>query len=157
MCDEGKPMIGAIGWTDLTVEDAEDIRNFYQDVVGWKSTPFDMGGYNDFVMADPETDTPMAGICHARGPNAGLPPQWLIYISVEDVDLGAERCLALGCEVLVKPQEMGHMGRFCVIRDPAGAACALFTPAQGACDCEDDDCHHDHDHEHNHEHNHDQS
>jgi hypothetical protein len=31
--------------------------------------------------------------------------------------------------VLVKPKGMGGYGRFCVIRDPAGAVAALFQPA----------------------------
>ncbi|MGB6336961.1 MAG: VOC family protein, partial [Thermoanaerobaculia bacterium] len=45
MSDDSKPEIGKIGWTDLTVENADDVRDFYTAVVGWKPSPVDMGGY----------------------------------------------------------------------------------------------------------------
>lgn len=35
MSDALKPEIGAVGWFDLTVEDAESVRDFYAGVVGW--------------------------------------------------------------------------------------------------------------------------
>ncbi|MFB3107254.1 MAG: hypothetical protein ACE1ZA_20350, partial [Pseudomonadales bacterium] len=38
----------------------------------------------------------VAGICHARGSNANLPPQWLIYINVADVDKSVQRCVEMG-------------------------------------------------------------
>jgi hypothetical protein len=56
-----------------------------------------------------------------------LPAQWLIYIVVEDVDRSAARRRKLGGKVLVAPRPM-EGGRFCVIRDPAGAVCALYRP-----------------------------
>ena len=71
----------------------------------------------------------VAGICHARGSNAELPPQWLMYVTVEDVDRSAARCTELGGQVLVGPKPLAG-GRFCVIRDPAGAVCALYRPPE---------------------------
>ena len=123
---EQKPEVGSIAWTDLTVDNAEKIRDFYTEVVGWSSSPVDMGGYEDFSMTMPETGAATAGICHARGSNAGLPTQWLVYIIVESVDRSIERCKRLGGEVIVQPKGMGEHGRYCVIRDPAGAVAALF-------------------------------
>jgi len=125
MTQDDTPKVGSIVWTDLTVPDAEQIRDFYIAVVGWQSEPVDMGEYNDFTMnaADGQGT---AGICHARGTNADLPPQWLMYIIVEDLDQSIGRCTELGGEVLAPPKNMGTMGRYCVIRDPAGAVTALF-------------------------------
>jgi predicted enzyme related to lactoylglutathione lyase len=37
--------IGRIEWVDLTVDDAEHIKSFYCNVVGWKSTDVEMGTY----------------------------------------------------------------------------------------------------------------
>ncbi len=129
MSDAEKPPVGSINWADLTVPDAPGVRDFYRAVVGWTATPFDMGGYEDFVMGAPGANAPIAGICHARGANAGLPAQWLVYITVEDVGASAATCETLGGTVLVAPRELGAQGRFCVIRDPAGAVAALFQPA----------------------------
>ena len=89
MSDAARPAVGTIGWHDLTVEDAPAVRDFYTAVVGWKSEDVDMGGYADFQMLAPGSGEGVAGVCHARGPNADLPPQWLVYFVVADVDAAA--------------------------------------------------------------------
>jgi len=119
---------GSISWVDLTVPDADRVRDFYSAVVGWKSEPVAMGGYNDYVMAPPQTATGVAGICHARGVNEGLPASWLIYITVENIDESIRSCNELGGKVMAGPKEMGAYGRYCVIQDPAGAVAALVEP-----------------------------
>ncbi|MGE0131120.1 MAG: VOC family protein [Blastocatellales bacterium] len=135
MSDQERAKIGSIGWTDLTVENAEQIRDFYSAVVGWNPSNVEMagadtGGYNDFTMSEPETGKPVAGVCHARGVNAGLPPVWLIYVNVEDIDRSVARCVEMGGQVIVGVKTMVGYGKYCVIRDPAGAALALFEPAK---------------------------
>ncbi len=120
--------VGSINWTDLTVANAEEVKNFYSQVVGWQTEPVDMGGYSDFSMMTPLSDQTVAGICYAQGVNADLPPQWLIYITVNDVDQSAARCIELGGKVVAGPRELGEQGHFCVIQDPAGAVAALFAP-----------------------------
>lgn len=119
------PQTGSIGWVDLTVEQGEVIRGFYEQVVGWKSQSVDMEGYSDYCMIPPGSDQPAAGICHARGTNADLPPQWLVYITVADVDASVSTCKSLGGTVIREPREMGG-AKVAVIKDPAGAVCALF-------------------------------
>lgn len=119
---------GTIGWIDLTVENAENVRDFYRAVAGWTAEPVDMGGYSDFNMIAPAVGEAVAGICHARGSNAEIPPQWLIYIRVDDLDTCLERVRTKGGEVLRKPGTGTGFGRFAVIRDPAGAVAALFEP-----------------------------
>ena len=121
------PAAGTIAWRDLTVPNADSIRAFYEQVVGWKSSPVDLGSYSDFEMLQPASGESVAGICHARGTNADLPPQWLMYVIVADVAASAVRCIELGGQVLVAPRPLSG-GTFCVIRDPAGAVCALFQP-----------------------------
>jgi predicted enzyme related to lactoylglutathione lyase len=127
LSESNQPEIGAVGWRDLTVEDAEAIRDFYGEVVGWRHTPHPMPGYSDFNMIAPATGNTVAGICHARGMNANLPAQWLIYITVEDVDQSAARCLELGGKVIDGPKDLGPNARCCVIQDPAGAVAALYS------------------------------
>jgi len=129
MAEDNSSEIGSIGWTDLTTDNAEGTREFYEAVVGWTSSTVSMGDYDDFTMTAPVSGRAIAGICHARGTNADLPPQWLVYIIVEDLDASAARCGELGGKVIVEPKGMGGQGRYCVIEDPAGAVAALFEPA----------------------------
>ena len=122
-----RPATGTIVWQDLTVGPAEEIRDFYQQVIGWEARNHDMGDYNDFDILSPGSGEVVTGICHARDTNANVPPAWLLYFAVEDVGASAARCVELGGQVLDGPRDMGG-GHFCVIRDPAGAICALYRP-----------------------------
>ncbi len=125
MTERSKPRIGKVLWQDLTVKDAEAIRDFYSQVIGWEFSPVDCGGYNDYNMLPPGSDEPAAGICHARGINADLPPVWLVYVTVEDVAASARRCLDLGGKILHGPRSTGE-NNLCVIQDPSGAVLALY-------------------------------
>src|SRR5262249_11231251 len=126
----GTPRPGSITWTDLTVEDAERVRDFYQAVTGWTPVPLSMGTYADFVMkADDGED--IAGICHARGSNADLPPVWLVDITVDHLDPSLRGGWGLGGTALTPPRSYAG-GRSCVIKDPAGAICALYQPSDAA-------------------------
>ena len=95
---DANPPAGSIVWRDLTVPDARVIRDFYGQVVGWDSTPHDMGDYDDYNILPQGSDRAVAGICHARGSNADLPAQWLIYVTVEDVEAWPERIAAVTAE-----------------------------------------------------------
>ncbi len=121
-----KPEVGSVGWMDLTVEDAPRLRDFYSQVTGWKVESLSMGDYDDYVMAAPGSGDGKAGVCHARGGNAGLPAQWLIYIVVADLDASMASCKELGGKIIAGPKKMGDSSRYCVIEDPAGAVAALF-------------------------------
>ncbi|HEY6553357.1 MAG TPA: VOC family protein [Vicinamibacteria bacterium] len=125
MSEAAKPKPGTITWCDLTVSDAPRLRDFYRDVVGWEPQAVSMGDYDDFSMLVPGTSDAAAGVCHARGSNGDIPPQWLVYINVADADAAAARAVERGGQLVVSPRDMGG-GRFCVIRDPAGAVFALF-------------------------------
>ena len=128
-----KNKIGAISWFDLTVPNAEEVRDFYSNVTGWTYSNVDMSienengkeKYEDYCMNKPLDGTTVAGICHSKGSNANLPPQWMMYISVENVERSVKVALKKGGKIMDGPRKMGNMN-FCVIQDPAGACCALI-------------------------------
>jgi predicted enzyme related to lactoylglutathione lyase len=124
MSDEGNVGTGTVVWRDLTVGNAPEVREFYTRVTGWKADPVSMGDYQDYSMLA-EGGECVAGVCHARGVNDGMPAQWLIYIKVADLDRSIAECTALGGKVIHGPRSMGD-SRFCVIQDPAGAVAGLI-------------------------------
>lgn len=126
-----KPMpVGTIGWIDLTAADHELVRRFYEDVVGWTVQPVAMGGHDDYCMLPDGADEPIAGICHESGSAAtGLPPVWMIYIVVADLDAALAKVEKRGGSIHGHPRNAGGMGRFAIVRDPAGAYSALFEQA----------------------------
>jgi predicted enzyme related to lactoylglutathione lyase len=85
-----------------------------------------MGDYEDFCMNVPAGGETVAGICHARGANASLPPVWLIYITVADLNESLRQCEAAGGKVLAPVREYAGQGRYAIIQDPAGAVAGLY-------------------------------
>ena len=121
-----KTETGLIVWTDLTVTNAVEIKDFYSKVAGWKAEPLSMGDYDDFVMLSPQTNSSIAGICHAKEGNSNFPAQWMIYLSVDNLEHSISACLNSGGTILIETKLMGEYGKYCVIKDPAGAVCALY-------------------------------
>jgi len=54
--------------------------------------------------------------------------EWIPFVEVSDVEATTERALALGA-ALVQPKTRGPAGEFAVVRDPGGAALALWKKA----------------------------
>jgi hypothetical protein len=131
MSEQQKPEVGSLSWFDLTIPNAEEVRDFYSKVIGWKSEPVPMerGKYSDFNMIAPESDLTVTGVCHAQGVNKNLPAQWLLYFTVKNLDKSIEECTTNGGKIIAEAKDMGNFGRYSVIEDPAGAVCALFEPA----------------------------
>ncbi len=117
-------MAGKIVWHDLTVGNAEEVRDFYQAVCGWTYQGQPMGDYEDYSMLAGEEG--VAGVCHAKGVNAGIPPQWLIYVQVDSVEKSVQAALALGGKAVHGPVSM-EGSSFCVLQDPAGAYMAIMS------------------------------
>ena len=128
--------VGSIGWIDMTSPDPEAARAFYEAVVGWGSTALSMGDHDDYCMTPPAGGDPLAGICREQGSAAtGLPPMWMIYIVVADLEAALTTVVERGGEVRVGPRGAGG-GRYAVVRDPVGAYAALYeqlpTPVASA-------------------------
>lgn len=123
--------LGKVAWLDLTVDNAQEVSEFYKDVIGWEIQGFDMGGYEDYCMNDPKTGDTMAGVCHARGGNTSLPAQWLVYLTVEDFDKSLVAVEAKGGKVLGEKKSDGRGGYYCLVQDPAGAYFMLSGKGKG--------------------------
>lgn len=119
--------VGAIVSADVTVSNAEEVRDFYQKVLGWQVEELQMsdenGEYADYVMKD-ANGTWAAGVCHKRGMNVDLPKQWIVYVNVADVQQSVNACKESGGKVL---KEMSHEGKlvYALIEDPAGCVLAV--------------------------------
>jgi predicted enzyme related to lactoylglutathione lyase len=130
MADDTTKPLGTIGWSDLTVPNATEVRDFYAAVCGWTFQAVAMDGYDDYAMLTADGETSVAGICHARGQNADIPPQWLNYVTVRDLDAALAACAARGGRIIRPATAMGSYGTLAVIADPAGAVLALLQPPQ---------------------------
>ncbi len=127
MSAETPPAVGTIVGTDLTVDNAEDVRDFYAGVIGWEVESLTVDDHEDYVMKSPGGEW-VAGVCHRLGPNADLPPQWLVYVAVADLEQSLARCADLGGTAITPIKGLGEGTSYVVVRDPAGAVLALSGP-----------------------------
>jgi len=126
--DGATDRVGRIAWLDLTVADASTTRDFYSQVVGWLAQDVAMGKdddpYADYNMLAGDGQ-PAAGVCHARGGNAGLPPVWLIYLPVGDMTESLVRVEAEGGTIIKATRKKDGTYAYAVVQDPIGAYVAL--------------------------------
>lgn len=119
---------GTINWRDLTVKNAEELKEFYKEVAGWQTEDMPMKDgsdeYSDYIMKDLQGN-PVAGVCNSRGVNTGIPPQWIMYISVENVTESLDKALKLGGKLLKEHKAKDGSLVYAMIEDPAGAVFAL--------------------------------
>ena len=113
-------------WHDLTVANADKVSDFYCEVAGWTKEGMSMGDYDDYVMKDSNGNV-VAGICHAKGGNTGLPPVWLSYVMVNNLEDSLHKCVANGGKIHGAKRKMGPSGEYCLIEDPAGAFMMLAS------------------------------
>lgn len=120
--------VGRIAWLDLTVPNADATRDFYREVIGWSVHDVEMkdtdGAYADYAMIAANGDG-AAGICHARGPNAGLPPVWMLYLLVADFDESLRRVEEEGGKVIKVMRGEGYTAA--AVQDPVGVYFALIA------------------------------
>jgi hypothetical protein len=58
----------------------------------------------------------------------GVPPHWLPYVAVDDVDAAIARARKLGATILLSPEDIPGVGRFGMLEDPTGAVLAIMKP-----------------------------
>jgi uncharacterized protein len=112
-------MSEAFVWFHNDNEKPAESRAFYQKLLGWK--PAD-GPAGTILFAGEKG--PFAGIGATEGGAAG----WLPYVQVDDLDAATKTAIKLGA-VLLKAKSRGPAGEFSVIKDPGGAALALWQKA----------------------------
>jgi predicted enzyme related to lactoylglutathione lyase len=121
---------GQFCWTDMTSLQPEIVKPFYEQLFGWTSMDIPMKDgedtYHDYAMAIDE-NTPGGGLCHTRGANAGIPPQWITYFYVENVSDSLDKCLAMGGTLIKSSPKKDGGYNFVIVSDPNGAVFGMVN------------------------------
>jgi predicted enzyme related to lactoylglutathione lyase len=121
------PTTGRFVWHELHTSDRQKAVKFYTQLMGWKSKDVPMGQGEPYSLALVDGQD-VAGITKSMaGP--GVPPHWLAYLAVDDVDASAKKATELGGKIMSPPMDIPNVGRFAVVLDPTGAAFALHKHA----------------------------
>lgn len=116
---------GAFSWFELMTTDVEAAKDFYANLFGWDTEDMTMGGMNYTVVK--VGDEGMGGIMKVPPQAEGVPPNWGIYVTVDDVDATAAKAEEIGGKIMVPPTDIPTVGRFCVLQDPQGAAISAIS------------------------------
>ena len=125
MSEHNVPAHGIFCWNELSTNDVEAAQKFYSELLGWKLHTSDAAGMN---YTEIEAAGRRIGGMYQQTPECGpaMPPHWMAYVAVDDVDALTARVESLGGRVCVGPMDIPNVGRFAVINDPAGAAFSII-------------------------------
>jgi len=115
---------GCLTWNELQTRDPERAIAFYSALFGWEAQPIAEDGTLAYVSLR-HGGRPAGGMMPMTAQHGDVPPAWLAYFTVPSCDEAAARLGNLGGAVLAGPMNVGN-GRIAVVRDPQGAAFALF-------------------------------
>lgn len=113
---------GMISWSELLTTDLEKAKKFYGELLGWKWTDMPDMNYSVFEAQGMQ----IGGAMKITPEMKGMPPNWGLYASVDDVDAAAKKAASLGATIIVPPTDIPEVGRFCTLRDPQGATISLI-------------------------------
>ena len=123
-----KNVQGKFVWYDVMTTDMKAAEAFYSNVLGWTIADSGMPG-RQYALASAGT-TMIGGIMPIPDDSAkaGVPPMWMGYIAVPDVDAMAVRVKQAGGSIHRGPEDIPNVGRFAVAGDPHGAGFIIFKP-----------------------------
>jgi hypothetical protein len=119
---------GAFVWVELGTTDQAAAKNFYGSLFGWEANDMPMGPDEHYTIFRLQGRDAAAAYTLRPDMSGGAPPNWLPYISVENVDDAAARAAQMGGKVVAPPMDVFDAGRMSVVQDPGGATFALWQP-----------------------------
>lgn len=117
--------IGEFCWNELMTNDTKKAKAFYQALLGWEATEMNVGEmvYTLFKAGGKE----MGGMLQIpASEEKNIPPHWMSYIAVADLDQAVKKAQELGASVKCPQTMVGDFGRFATIVDPTGAYIAFW-------------------------------
>src|SRR5262245_18064075 len=118
---------GTFCWPELSTTNQAGAEKFYSELFGWTLSKTPMGPDSHYTIFQKGENAVAAAT--TQDPNqskAGVPPNWLSYVSTANVDASVKKAEELGGKVVAGPFDVMEHGRMAVLVDPQGAAFALW-------------------------------
>jgi predicted enzyme related to lactoylglutathione lyase len=118
---------GSFSWAELGTSDTKAAKGFYGGLFGWTANDMPMGPDQVYTML--EISGKPVGAMYSLDKNMremGIPPHWMLYVTVANADETAARIPALGGKLMKEPFDVFDAGRMAVIQDPSGAVFCLW-------------------------------
>jgi len=124
---ETAPEVGEASWHELMTTDAPAAMKFYTDIFGWQEgDAMDMGPMGKYHMFN-RPNGAIGGMMNKPPEMAQVPPHWMIYFRVPEINAAIERVKANGGRILNGPTEVPGGDWIVNAMDPQGAAFSLHA------------------------------
>jgi len=122
--NDGPRQIGEFSWHELITTDYEAAFTFYSELFGWqKGEAMDMGPAGIYQLYG-RTEMPLGGMFN-KSDDMPMPPSWLLYIRVADMDQAIAKVKEHGGQIANGPMEVPGGDHITQCIDPQGGAFAL--------------------------------
>jgi predicted enzyme related to lactoylglutathione lyase len=116
---------GALTWTELATRDTKAAESFYTKLFGWTAKSDAVAPA--FVYTEwSNGGRAIGGMMSMDGFPKEIPPYWMVYFVVNDVDAATATGSRLGGTTIVPPRDIPNVGRFSVLKDGQGAVFAVI-------------------------------
>jgi len=126
---------GKIIWHDLLTNDIEGSKRFYAELFGWEyqEIPLSLGvGKSSKYLLISQRGKLIGGMVDVAGLDTQInSSQWVVLMSVADVDAAADQISNAGGVLLTPPTDLSDRGRIAVAQDNAGAVFAVLETRDG--------------------------
>lgn len=121
--------LGTFSWTDLSTPDQEGAKAFYTELFGWEAedAPVGDGVYYSMMKREGHYVGAISSQPQQQR-DAGAPPAWNSYVTVESADAALEKARQLGANVHTDAFDVMDAGRMGVVQDPQGAFVLVWEP-----------------------------
>jgi uncharacterized protein len=120
---------GTFSWTDLATTDQDGAKQFYTALFDWVADdqPVGDGMTYSMMMIDGKPAGAISQQMDAQR-EAGAPPAWNSYVTVESADAAVDRATSLGATIISPAFDVMDVGRMAVIQDPQGGFFMVWEP-----------------------------
>lgn len=122
--------VGEFCWNDLATPNLDAAKAFYSKLLGWEFTDTSME-YMTYSMININNGKAFGGMWQIPTDKQNdMPPHWMSYILVEDLDATLQQAETLGATIKMPAMQAGDHGRFAIIADPTNAYVAFWESAK---------------------------
>ena len=119
-------MAGTVVWHDLNTRDTAKAAAFYGELFGWQVRSREMGATkHDFFYLGEEG----FGCLVKQDGKDRMPPHWVGYVQVDDLDAAVKRAVRGGGSAPVPRMAITEKDAFAILKDPLGAVFAAYYTA----------------------------
>ncbi len=116
---------GNFCWNELMTSDTTKAKEFYSKLFGWTCQDHQMPNMTYTMFNNGEKD--VGGMLQIPSEEKdNIPPHWMSYVLVTNVDEMTKKAESLGAQVKVPVKPVEGFGRFSILMDPTGAHIALW-------------------------------